>query len=126
MSATFHRALKRVETKLYHYVDDERVQGPPDGLSGDVSRLSGNASGLIGDATGLSGNVTGLSGDASDLSGDVIGPSGNVTGLIGDVTVVIGGAHIRQRSPYYAQPASGPHRRPSLWRRLTTAIRKKA
>jgi len=87
------KALTRIESKIWHFVNGEKVIGAhanlsgyvSSGLRGDVSGLSGDVSGLNGDVSGLSGDVSGLSGYVSDLSGYVSGLSGCVSGLSGDI-----------------------------------------
>jgi len=65
------KMLKRVEFRIWHYVNGEKKEGKPAGLSGDVTGLSGDVSGLRGYVTGLSGDVSGLSGDVTGLRGNL-------------------------------------------------------
>jgi len=76
--------MEKTKTGLYHYQDGERIDGPNQNMSGDVSDLTGNCTGLMGDCTGLKGAVSGLWGDVSDLKGDISGLSGDFSGLWGD------------------------------------------
>jgi hypothetical protein len=36
------KKLERIKPKIYHYVDDVRVEGPPSDVSGDLTGVSGN------------------------------------------------------------------------------------
>ena len=70
------KALKNIKAKLYHYVDDNRVEGANQNMTGNCPDLFGDCTGLYGDCTGLYGNCTGL--------------YGNCTGVCGDCTVLYG------------------------------------
>lgn len=50
---TTPKPLRRVINAVYHYVDGQKIIGPPSSLCGDVSGLRGDVSGLWGDASGI-------------------------------------------------------------------------
>jgi len=60
------RELIENEHKIYHYVDNKKVEGIHLDISGDVSGISGDVSGIRGDVTGIYGNVSGISGDVDN------------------------------------------------------------
>lgn len=90
------RALTSIQDayRCWHFVNGERIFGPPPELLGDVTGLRGEVSrGLRGNvslmhgevSSDLRGEVSGLWGEVSpDLRGDVTGLRGEVTGLRGD------------------------------------------
>ncbi len=63
-------ALRRIENKLWHFGDGDRIDGPnPD--------MSGNCSGLRGDCTGLQGDL-----DDCELTDDDRAAKVNIQSLI--------------------------------------------
>ena len=60
------KCLTRKNRGLYYYVDGVRVDGVPDGITGNLSAITGNLTGITGDLTGISGNLSGIWGDIDD------------------------------------------------------------
>ena len=85
------RALKMAaKATIYHYAGGQRAEGPPDGVTGDLSGVSGNLTGVTGNLTGVWGYLSGVSGDLSGVWGDLTGVSGDLSGVRGDLTGVRG------------------------------------
>ena len=53
------KCLVRIKNEecVYHYVNCNRVEGVPDGITGNLTGIRGNLSGITGDLTGISGDI---------------------------------------------------------------------
>ena len=49
METRLKKALTRIQSKLWHFVDDNKIDGSNPNMIGDCSELIGNCTGLIGD-----------------------------------------------------------------------------
>jgi len=65
------QALSKIELKTWYYVDDKKVDGVHERISGDVWGIYGDVSGIRGNVSGISGNVSGIRGDVWGIYGDV-------------------------------------------------------
>lgn len=72
------KALVKAESKIWRFVDGNKVDGPHGQIYGDVSGIRGNVSGIRGDVYGIRGDVSGICGDVSGIRGDVSGIRGNI------------------------------------------------
>lgn len=71
------KALK-IETTIYHIKDGVRIEGAPEGVTGNLSNIRG-------DLSGVTGNLSGITGDLYGIRGNLTGITGNLTGISGDI-----------------------------------------
>ena len=59
------KKLKRIAATGHYFLDENgvRINGAPEGVSGDLTGIRGNLTGIRGDLTGIRGDLTGISGD---------------------------------------------------------------
>ena len=60
------KALISENSKLFHYEDDERREGPNEDMTGDCTYLRGDCTYLSGDCTSLIGDCSGLKGNLDE------------------------------------------------------------
>ena len=73
------RALKMAaKATIYHYAGGQRAEGPPDGVTGDLSHVRGDLSGVWGDLTCVRGDLSGVRGNFDDCE---ITPSERAAGV---------------------------------------------
>ena len=60
------KALTRKESTIYHYKDGKRIEGAPEGVTGNLTGITGNLFGITGDLFGIRGDLTGIRGDLDD------------------------------------------------------------
>ena len=77
--------LTKTTNKLFHYKNEQKIDGQNPNMVGDCSELMGNCSELRGDCSGLRGSCSGLRGDCSELRGDCSGLRGDCSGLMGNL-----------------------------------------
>jgi hypothetical protein len=75
---------------LYHYKNKLTclcIQGPHNGITGDVEGIHGECSDITGDVTGITGDVTFARGDVTGLTGDIASVSLlDATGFFGELS----------------------------------------
>ncbi|MDD5540958.1 MAG: hypothetical protein PHG61_09735, partial [Candidatus Marinimicrobia bacterium] len=57
------KALKRSVFERYYFVGIKKIDGVPDGISGNLSNISGDLSGIRGNLSGISGDLNGIRGN---------------------------------------------------------------
>jgi hypothetical protein len=72
------KALKK-ETTIYHIKDAVRIEGVPEGVTGDLTGIRGDLTGIRGDLTGIRGDLTGIRGYLTGIRGDLTGIRGDLT-----------------------------------------------
>lgn len=60
--------LTKQPNPLHHFVNDLRVEGPHNKVTGDVSNIYGDCTNIRGDVSNICGDVTGFGGDVSKVS----------------------------------------------------------
>jgi hypothetical protein len=65
------KTLTKITSSMYYYKDNERIEGVPEGVRGNLSGITGDFTNIRGDLSYISGDLTGIRGDLTGIRGDL-------------------------------------------------------